>query len=213
MISFMLLLSFFVALVVALPASALNTTTCAKGAHIIVARGSLEAQGPGAMGALAEEIIKLIPGSDMEALVYPALYDEYLQSQPEGVRVMTSVGAHVIADTMCGASSTGFPGTLPQPAYVTDHVASIILMGDPSLTEGQTFLVGSSKGNGMFPRNLPEGCEGIASKTVSVCDAGDPFCEAGGKDLSVHLSYIKVWGEYAVSYAVKAYTAINKSRD
>jgi hypothetical protein len=43
------------------------------------------------MGALAEEILKLVPGSDMEALVYPALYDEYLESQPTGVRVMTSV--------------------------------------------------------------------------------------------------------------------------
>lgn len=93
MIAFMPLLSFFVALVSALPAAPAATpnATCAKGAHIIVARGSLEPQGPGAMGALAEEILKLVPGSDMEALVYPALYDEYLESQPTGVRVMTSV--------------------------------------------------------------------------------------------------------------------------
>ncbi|WZH40508.1 cutinase [Fusarium acuminatum] len=232
MIAFMPLLSFFVALVSALPAAPAATpnATCAKGAHIIVARGSLEPQGPGAMGALAEEILKLVPGSDMEALVYPALYDEYLESQPTGVRVMTSVvrnyvkncpdtqlilmgysqGAHVIADSICGASSTGFPATLPQPAYITDNIASVILMGDPSLTEGQPFHVGTSKGSGMFPRNLPAGCDSIASKAISFCDANDPFCEAGGKDLSVHLSYIKVWGEYAVSHVVKA---VNKGRD
>jgi hypothetical protein len=85
MIAFTLLLSFLVALVAA------NSTTCAEGAHIIVARGSLEPQGPGAMGELAEKVLKLVPGSDMEALVYPALYNEYLESQPKGVRVLTSV--------------------------------------------------------------------------------------------------------------------------
>ncbi|CAG7561339.1 unnamed protein product [Fusarium equiseti] len=200
-----------------------TNTTCAKGAHIIVARGSLEPQGPGAIGELAERMIKLIPGSDMEALVYPALYDEYLESQPKGVRVLTSVvnnyvkscpdtdivlmgysqGAHVIMDTMCGTSSTGFPGTLPQPAYITDNIASVLLLGDPSLTEGQTFHVGTSVGNGMFPRNLPAGCDRIADRTVSVCDKGDPFCEKGGKDLPVHLGYIPVWGDYLVKEGVK----------
>ncbi|KLO87862.1 uncharacterized protein Y057_14879 [Fusarium fujikuroi] len=190
---------------------------------------SLEPQGPGAMGVLAEEILKLIPGSDMEALVYPALYNEYVESQTEGVRTMTSVinnyvkncpdtdlilmgysqGAHVTMDTMCGASSDGFPGTLSQPAYITDNVVAIIAMGDPSLTEGQPFLVGTSEGSGIFPRNLPIGCDSIASKTVSICDKGDPYCEAGGKDLSVHLSYIKNYGEFTVGHVVKAWKARN----
>lgn len=89
MISFMLVLSFLMALVSA--NSTTDAITCAKGAHLIVARGSLEPEGPGAMGILAEEIIKLIPGSDMEALVYPALYNEYVESQTEGVRTMNSV--------------------------------------------------------------------------------------------------------------------------
>jgi hypothetical protein len=89
MISFMLVLGFLMALVSA--SSTTDTVTCAKGAHLIVARGSLEPEGPGAMGILAEEIIKLIPGSDMEALVYPALYNEYVESQTEGVRTMNSV--------------------------------------------------------------------------------------------------------------------------
>lgn len=89
MIAFTLLLSFLVALVAA--NSTTTAVTCAKGAHIIVARGSLEPQGPGAMGELAERLLKLVPGSDMEALVYPALYKEYLDSQPKGVRVLTSL--------------------------------------------------------------------------------------------------------------------------
>ncbi|KAL3605934.1 hypothetical protein FPOAC2_00885 [Fusarium poae] len=224
MIAFTLLLSFLVALVAA------ESTTCANGAHVIVARGSLEPQGPGAMGELAEKVLKLVPGSDMESLVYPALYNEYLDSQPAGVRALTSVihnyvktcpktplvlmgysqGAHVIMDTICGASSTGFPATLPQPSYITDKISSVILLGDPSLTEGQTFHVGTSVGNGMFPRNLPAGCDSIADKTVSVCDKGDPFCEAGGKNLDVHLGYIPVWGDYVVKEAVKFVKAVVK---
>ncbi|KAK7598868.1 related to acetylxylan esterase precursor [Fusarium oxysporum] len=227
MISFMLVLSFLMVLVSA--NSTTDAITCAKGAHLIVARGSLEPEGPGAMGILAEEIIKLIPGSDMEALVYPALYNEYVESQTEGVRTMNSVinnyvkncpdtglilmgysqGAHVTMDTMCGASSEGFPGTLSQPSYITDNVAAIIAMGDPSLTEGQPFLVGTSEGSGIFPRNLPIGCNSIASKTVSICDKGDPYCEAGGKDLSVHLSYIKNYGEFTVGHVVKAWKSRN----
>ncbi|KAF9776698.1 hypothetical protein IL306_005091 [Fusarium sp. DS 682] len=199
-------MSLFLALISA--NSTADAITCAKSAHIIVARGSLEPQGPGAMGVLAEQILKLIPGSDMEALVYPALYTEYVESQTEGVRTMTS-GAHVTMDTMCGASSTGFPGTLPQPAYITDKVAAIIAMGDPSLTEGQTFHVGTSEGSGIFPRNIPVGCDSIASKTVSICDKGDPYCEAGGKELSVHLSYIQNYGEYTINHVIKAFKSRN----
>ncbi|KAF4448006.1 hypothetical protein F53441_8521 [Fusarium austroafricanum] len=220
MLAFMLVLSLFLALATAAkpPAYTINTITCAKSAHIIVARGSLEPQGPGAMGAIAEQILKLIPGSDMEALVYPALYDEYVESQTEGVRAMTALVnnyakncphtdiilmAHVTMDTMCGASSKGFPPSLPQPSYITDKVAAIIAMGDPSLTEGQSFHVGTSQGSGIFPRNLPVGCDRIARKAVSFCDKGDPYCEAGGKDLAVHLSYIKVYGEFTVNHVVK----------
>ncbi|KAF5023120.1 hypothetical protein F66182_4815 [Fusarium sp. NRRL 66182] len=222
MISFMLILSFLAALVAAVPPEYGSAAiTCAKGAHLIVVRGSLEPQGPGIMGEVAEKIMQLIPGSDMESLVYPALYDEYIESQTRGVRTMTAVvnnyvktcpdtelilmgfsqGAHITMDVMCGASSTGFPATLPQPAYITDNIASIILMGDPSLTEGQSFHVGSSRGSGIFPRNIPAGCDSIADKTISICDAGDPFCEAGGKELAVHMGYVQVWSEFMVEHA------------
>ncbi|KAG9508006.1 hypothetical protein J7337_001563 [Fusarium musae] len=179
MIAFMLIVSLLLALATANTTA--NAITCAKGAHLVVARGSLEPQGPGAMGVLAEEILKLIPGSDMEALVYPALY----------------------------ADSEGFPSSLSQPAYITDNIAAIIAMGDPSLTEGQPFLVGTSEGSGIFPRKLPIGCNAIASKTVSICDKGDPYCEASGKDLSVHLSYIKNYGEFTVGHVVKAWKSRN----
>ncbi|KAM0441085.1 hypothetical protein ACHAPT_000390 [Fusarium lateritium] len=192
-----------------------------SGAHIVVARGSEEPHGPGILGPIAQQIQQLVPGSDIEPLDYPALYQPYNPSQIAGVQAMTTVvreyadkcpdtemiilgysqGAHVAMDTFCGASSPGFPESAPQPSYISDKVAAIIVMGDPSLTEGQPFTVGSSHGSGIFPRVHPEGCDQIARKVISICDAGDPFCEAGSKDVAVHLSYVAVWDEYIVSHA------------
>ncbi|KAM0343225.1 hypothetical protein ACHAPU_008818 [Fusarium lateritium] len=216
---------FFVVLFNLLLALAAAQVECPQGAHVIAVRGSNEVQGPGEIGKIAAKILERIPGSDMEALVYPALYEPYVPSQVEGVAAMTNLvrgyaqkcpntpmvilgysqGAHVTMDVMCGASSNGFPATMPQPYYIAEKVASIILLGDPSLVQSQEFHVGSSLGNGILPRLRPDGCQAIANKTVSVCDAGDPFCEAGGKNLAVHLGYVLVWSDYAVNRVVELF--------
>ncbi|KAF5008508.1 hypothetical protein FDECE_5208 [Fusarium decemcellulare] len=220
MLLFSILAIFFVAL-----ASAVGATQCPPGAHIIVVRGSLEPQGPGIMGDVARKILKRIPDSDMESLIYPALYEPYVPSQVAGVENMTqlvhdysdrcpqtkmiilgySQGAHVTMDVMCGASSDGFPKTVPQSTFISDNISAMILMGDPSLTAGQPFTVGSSHGSGIFPRHLVGGCQSVSDKAISICDAGDPFCEAGGHDLKVHMAYVAVWGDYAVDHAVSLF--------
>ncbi|RGP74881.1 acetylxylan esterase 2 [Fusarium longipes] len=223
MVSFKLLANLLLGLAVA---SAECRAKCPSGAHIIAVRGSLEPQGPGKIGKIANKIAERIPDSDIEALVYPALYEpDYVESQTEGVTAMTklvnnyvkkcpntkivilgySQGAHVTMDVMCGASSKGFPSTMPQPDYIAKQVAAIILLGDPSLVEGQPFHVGSSKGNGVLPRLRPEGCQAIVRKTVSICDAGDPFCEAGSKDLDVHMGYVPVYMDYAVERTLELF--------
>ncbi|KAM0253490.1 hypothetical protein ACHAP5_000519 [Fusarium lateritium] len=216
---------FFMVLVNLLLALAAAQVECPKGAHIVAIRGSNEVQGPGEIGKIATKILERIPGSDMEALVYPALYEPYVESQTAGVTAMTqlvrdyakncpntrmvilgySQGAHVTMDVMCGASSDGFPSTMPQPSYISKQVAAIILLGDPSLVASQDFHVGTSNGSGVLPRLRPDGCHDVADKTVSVCDAGDPFCEAGGKILAVHLGYVPVWSDYTVNRAVELF--------
>ncbi|OBS27094.1 hypothetical protein FPOA_01035 [Fusarium poae] len=215
----------FVTLVAARGCNLVTNSTCTSGAHIIVARGSLEPQGPGIIGVIAQHISSRIPNSDLSALEYPAIYDPYKPSQIEGVRALTEVvkqysarcprtkmillgfsqGAHVIADVMCGASSVGFPATNPQPLNITDKIAAIVLMGDPSTTKGQAFHVGSSKGDGIFPPNKPNGCHYVSGKTVSFCDAGDPFCEAGGHDLSTHMRYVSAYGQMAADFSVSMF--------
>ncbi|KAF4995905.1 hypothetical protein FGRMN_4862 [Fusarium graminum] len=199
--------------------------TCASGAHIIVVRGSLEPQGPGIIGTVAQQIMTRIPDSDVMSLLYPAIYEPYKPSQTAGVGALAlaiwqyaafcpdtkmvllgfSQGAHVIADVVCGTSSVGFPVTEPQPPSISNKIAAIVLMGDPSTTRGQSFHIGSSNGNGIFPRSRPEGCQCVADKMVSFCDAEDPFCEAGGHDLRTHMGYVTTYGHYAADFAVSMF--------
>ncbi|KAF7553799.1 hypothetical protein G7Z17_g3394 [Cylindrodendrum hubeiense] len=195
---------------------------CTSGVHIIVARASQETPGPGIIGAVAKKVLARIPGSDMVSLDYPAVLDPYVASETAGVANMTdliqeyarkcpltkmvlmgySQGAHVISDVMCGTSETGFPATKPQRPAVTDKIAAVVLMGDPSFTAGQPFNVGTSHGSGIFPRLKPNGCKCIDHKTMSICDAGDMFCEAGSDSLAVHMSYVTNWGDAATDFVV-----------
>lgn len=71
--------------------ASLASAQCPSGAHIVVARGSEEAQGPGVLGPVAERIKNLVPGSDIESLIYPALFEPYNPSQMAGVAAMTQL--------------------------------------------------------------------------------------------------------------------------
>jgi len=54
-----------------------GTGMCDRGLHIIVARGTLEPGGPGHMGRVAETVAKMIPGSTVSDVDYPASVDYY----------------------------------------------------------------------------------------------------------------------------------------
>lgn len=47
---------------------------CVDGIHIIIARGTLGAQGAGALGLMAERIVDRIEDSSYRAIVYPATF-------------------------------------------------------------------------------------------------------------------------------------------
>lgn len=81
----------FATLVSARGCNIVTNLTCTSGAHIIVIRGSLEPQGPGIIGVVAQRISSRIPNSYISSLQYPAIYDPYKPSQTEGVRALTKV--------------------------------------------------------------------------------------------------------------------------
>lgn len=63
-------------------------TPCASGVHIIVARASNEPPGEGIIGPVASMVEARIPGSDSEAIVYPALLLPYMPSEDTGTTAM-----------------------------------------------------------------------------------------------------------------------------
>ena len=77
------------ALVASLVALAAAQETHCPALHMIVARASTEPAGTGMIGAVALDIQKRLPNSDIEAVDYPALLDPYVSSQTQGVAAMT----------------------------------------------------------------------------------------------------------------------------
>lgn len=77
-------------LVLALPQPQQPPAPCAP-VQIVVARGSLEAQGAGLLGNIANKSSMAIPGSIITPLVYPAQLDPYPPSVSAGVGNMTQL--------------------------------------------------------------------------------------------------------------------------
>jgi hypothetical protein len=68
-----------------------QSSACAEGLYIIVARGTGEPEGMGDMGELAQRIADRIPGSRTEGLEYPAtfinpIYDDSVDAGAETLR-------------------------------------------------------------------------------------------------------------------------------
>lgn len=76
------------ALACLVPLALAQMQTCAP-VNIIVARGSVEAQGAGLLGNIANNASMQIPGSIVTPLVYPAQLDPYPPSVAAGVTNMT----------------------------------------------------------------------------------------------------------------------------
>lgn len=102
-----------VALTSALPSSNLvprqaNTTACATGVHMIVARASTEQPGQGIIGSVATQVQQAVPGSDSEAVDYPATLTDYLTSEASGVAAMTKLIQDYL--TRCPSSKIALMG-------------------------------------------------------------------------------------------------------
>ncbi|WYZ40826.1 hypothetical protein EsH8_IV_001167 [Colletotrichum jinshuiense] len=198
------------ALACLVPLALAQMQTCAP-VNIIVARGSVEAQGAGLLGNIANNASMQIPGSIVTPLVYPAQLDPYPPSVAAGVTNMTmllnqqaqqcpgtkivlmgySQGAQVSLDTLCGTSDgPNFNATVAQAGAVGSKIAAVVLFGDPTFVATQPFVRGSSKKNGIFPRQDLSQCQALTSKFASFCDDNDLFC-ASGSNLTVHLGYFQ----------------------
>jgi len=82
-------------------------------------------------------------------------------------------------------------------------VNAIIQMGDPRHVVGQSFDVGTSFRNGLFPR-LPsqEYSSTLQPRIQSFCDFNDPFCDSGF-DTTVHLTYLERYQNQAAQFVLQ----------
>lgn len=213
-----------------------NTTSSAcpapGTAHVIVARASTEPLGYGIIGVVKDLVLKALPGSNAEYVVYPATLTDYFASESSGVSGMKdlveayqskncgapivlmgySQGAHVVADYLSGQNVDNFPynATLAEPASqeVLDNVAAVTIMGDPSINiTNNAYHVGNSTKSGLFPRlaNSTAVLDSISGKIQSYCDELDPYCASAGtfEFIRVHLGYVDEYGLAASDFAVK----------
>ena len=123
-----------------------QTTSCAP-IHLLVARGSTEQPGDGQqLQALARRIVQANPGSDQEAIDYPAALGQttaqYGQSVSTGTKAAQnqltayvnrcpnakivligySQGAQIIGDALCGGDSAGNgPVTPAMDSAISSH--------------------------------------------------------------------------------------------
>ncbi|KAK6610362.1 acetyl xylanesterase [Botrytis cinerea] len=187
--------------------------------HMIVARASTEAPGEGIIGSVATMVKASLPGSDSEAVEYPATLTQYQASEASGVAAMQklvqayaekcpgskmavmgySQGAQVAAMSCVGLLKRGSLGIL-RPCRRTSVVmviVAMVLMGDPSHVPAETFNAGTAKNNGLFARQNIAACP--TEKTVSYCDNQDEFCDSGNS-LQVHLSYVTTYGTAAAKF-------------
>lgn len=127
---------------------------------MIVARGSTEAVGLGRIGVVAGNVSELVPGSSVDAVVYPATFDAYFASEGTGVLAMTAMineytaacpeskialigysqGGQVAMDVVCGTSETLFNVT----ADLSD-----------ALAKNGTLWTGNRFRNGVLRLSLP----------------------------------------------------------
>ncbi|KAJ2987583.1 hypothetical protein NUW58_g4426 [Xylaria curta] len=153
-------------------AKAQSAITCVSGLYMIAARGSEEAPGEGHLSQITILVKALVPGSTSVAVDYPAaIYDDgtYPVSVSKGITdTIKKIKDYVAA---CGSSSRiallGFSqggnvmtdvlaGGVLKPAPIGEdyrrYIRSVVSLGDPTFTTGQSFDVGNATRNGIFSR-------------------------------------------------------------
>ncbi|KAL9119013.1 MAG: hypothetical protein Q9187_004433 [Circinaria calcarea] len=141
--------------------------------HIIAARGSTEAPGPGAIGSLATLIQAANPGTDLESITYPALLGK-IEWRPRKI-----VGSMLTRTNVVPYDFSSSAGTAAVSSQLTAYVrrcpsSKVVLLG---YSQGAHILLDSLCGGGGYPglgpatQPLPTA---IGDHVTAVVQYGDP---------------------------------------
>ena len=205
-------------------AAAAEDSSCSD-VEVVFARGTFEAPGVGATGqAFVDALNARLNGKTVEAygVNYPASLDfqaatggiadaanriEAIAANCANTQIVlggysqgAAVAGYTTTDTVPAGTvlPDGIAGTIP-PA-VASHVAAVVLFGTPS--DGFLNLVA---------HDAPPIAIGhlFTTKTLELCNPGDPICFPGGTDRSAHSAY-KTNGtaDQAADFAANALTRV-----
>ncbi|RJE21642.1 Esterase [Aspergillus sclerotialis] len=208
-----------------------QSSNCAP-VHLLVARGTTEPPGDGAIGSLAQQIIQANPGATQEAIDYPASsYPTYIGDVSTGIKAVTdqfnsytnscpnstvvllgySQGAQIVLDSLCGSGSPQLGGT-GKPTITKEKGANSAQTPTSTIAAVVAYgdpghVTGESWNEGTATSNgifpRPKGaCDAWADVIHSYCNTGDPFC-ARGNNMMVHLSYTQTFNNQASQWANK----------
>jgi hypothetical protein len=211
--------------VLASPANAVASSGGCAAVSIITARASTEQAGEGITGNLVTAIVNASKQTVSRASVsYPATLQNYANSSLQGINAAKtqisnlvsscpntkivllgySQGAHVMLDVL-GGGQGGSLGTATPPlaSNIASHVTAVATFGDPRHVVNQSFDLGTSTRNGMFPRSSTQlsVLAGFASRIAAWCDANDQFCDSGNS-LNVHLTYLNRYQTAAQNFVL-----------
>ncbi|KAF3928432.1 hypothetical protein ABW20_dc0100843 [Dactylellina cionopaga] len=209
-------------------AARLEARQSCPGVHVFGARETTVGPGYGSSGTVVNAILAAYPGSNAEAITYPACGGQsscggvtYANSALQGTAAVASAvnaynsrcpstqlvlvgysqGGQIMENAFCGGGDTniGLTNTAtPINAAALNQIKAVILMGDPRFTAGAPYNVGSCTAHGFAPRPAGYVCPS-GSKVQSYCDSRDPYC-CTGSDANVHQGYGSQYGTAALNF-------------
>lgn len=166
--------------------------------EVVFARGTGAAPGIGALGqAFVDSLTEQAPSKKIGvyAVNYPAGIDfahsstlgandasahlQAMVAECPGTELVLggfSQGANVI-ELVTGTDGAAWGNPVSLPPSVADHVAAVVLFGNPSRKNGRASF---TQTNALY-----------GSKSIDLCAIGDPVC-SNGVNLPVHGAYVQV---------------------
>ncbi|UQC76608.1 axe1 cleaves acetyl side chain groups acetyl xylan [Colletotrichum lupini] len=202
-------------------------TTCAD-VHYFEARGTTLPY-PGSLITVIDPLMKAFPNSNYEDIVYPATDESgsdsyfvgvrdgakqiisYAEACPESKIVLMgySQGAMVLGDILAGGGDGNVLGNYTKPLVdartVGDHIAAILLYGNPRHMPNQTYNVGNAStfgATGKYPRTAGQlaSFNVYADRVHDYCNYQDGVCDASGSNLTAHMAYPSDYDTQAIAW-------------
>ncbi|KAK1640756.1 Alpha/Beta hydrolase protein [Colletotrichum phormii] len=165
---------------------------------------------PGSLITVIDPLMEAFPNSNYEDIVYPAT-DESGKACPESKIVLMgySQGAMVLGDILAGGGDGNILGNYTKPQFdahtVGDHIAAILLYGNPRHMPNHTYNVGNASAfgaTGKYPRTAGQlaSFNVFADRVHDYCNYHDGVCDASGSNLTAHMAYSSDYDTQAVAW-------------